>query len=192
MCQNGGTVGPWRAAEMTAPSIQRIAAEGEPAEIIATAIDGIALNGPNDLVFGPDGRLYITDPGTYRPDDPEPSRIFVLDESGGGALLVELDPPTFPNGIAIEADGSVVWAESYTGMVRRCRPDGIEHRRHRQAPGRPPRRRRARRRRRRAAVRDHASTAGVSTCSTPTARYDQHIEAGSIPTNCVFDGSRLL
>ena len=40
---------------------------------------------------------------------------------GTGRLLAELAPPTFPNGIAIEADGSVVWAESYTGMVRRLR-----------------------------------------------------------------------
>ena len=126
VCQNGGTVGPWRAEEMSVPSIQRIEREGGPAEIIVTEIDGIAFNGPNDLVFGPDGRLYFTDPGTYRPSDPEPSRIFVLDESGRGALVVELDPPTFPNGIAIEADGSVVWAESYTGMVRRCRPDGSD------------------------------------------------------------------
>ena len=63
VCQNGGTVGPWRAAEMSVPSIQRIDEEGRPAEIIVTEIDGIALNGPNDLVFGPDGRLYLTDPG---------------------------------------------------------------------------------------------------------------------------------
>jgi len=28
VCQNGGTVGPWRAEEMSVPSIQRIAAEG--------------------------------------------------------------------------------------------------------------------------------------------------------------------
>ena len=191
VCQNGGTVGPWRAAEMTAPSIQRIGTEGEPAEIIATAIDGIALNGPNDLVFGPDGRLYITDPGTYRPDDPEPSRIFVLDESGGGALLVELDPPTFPNGIAIEADGSVVWAESYTGMVRRCRPDGTGIADIGRLPGEHP-------------VADGLAVAADGRLFVTTVNgggidvlhadgsYDQHIAAGTIPTNCVFDGSRLF
>src|SRR5918994_5263820 len=94
VCQNGGTVGPGRSEEMSVPSIQRIEREGGPADVILTEIDGIALNGPNDLVFGPDGRLYLTDPGTYRPSDPEPSRIFVLDESGRGALVVELEPPT--------------------------------------------------------------------------------------------------
>ena len=39
----------------------------------------------------------------------------MLERDGTGRLLAELAPPTFPNGIAIEADGSVVWAESYTG-----------------------------------------------------------------------------
>ena len=52
VCQNGGTVGPWRAAEMTKASIQRFDHEGAAAEIIITEIEGIALNGPNDLVFG--------------------------------------------------------------------------------------------------------------------------------------------
>jgi gluconolactonase len=30
VCQNGGTVGPWRAAEMTVPSIQRVEPGGRP------------------------------------------------------------------------------------------------------------------------------------------------------------------
>ena len=149
------------------------------------------MNGPNDLVFGADGRLYFTDPGTYRPSDPEPSRIFVLEASGRGALLVELDPPTFPNGIAIEADGSVVWAESYTGMVRRCRPDGTGIEDIGMLPGDHP-------------VADGLAVAAdgrlfVTTVNgggidvlNPDGSYDQFIEAGTIPTNCVFDGTRLL
>ena len=36
------------------------------------------------------------------------------------------------------------------------------------------------------------STAVASTCSTADGSYDQFIEAGTIPTNCVFDGTRLL
>lgn len=119
VCQNGGTCGPWRAREMVAPSIQRVGLEGSRAEIVATSVDGMKLNGPNDLVFGPDGSLYFTDPGTYRPDDPEPSYIFMLQSDGTGRLLLECDPPTFPNGIAFDGDGRLVWAESYTGMVRR-------------------------------------------------------------------------
>src|ERR1700733_6888825 len=81
LCQNGGTVGPWRAAEMSVPSIQRVR-EGGKAEILLTEVEGIALNGPNDLVFAADGRLIFTDPGTYNPADPDPSYIFALSPDG--------------------------------------------------------------------------------------------------------------
>lgn len=123
VCQNGGTVGPWRAAEMTAPSIQRVR-EGEAAEILLTDVEGIALNGPNDLVFHTDGRLIFTDPGTYNPADPDPSYIFALAPDGSASVAVDFPEPVFPNGVAVEADGSIVWDESYTGHVGRLRPDG--------------------------------------------------------------------
>jgi gluconolactonase len=189
-CQNGGTVGPWRAEEMLPPSIQRIEREGGRAEIIATGLDGLAFHGPNDLVFGPDGRLYITDPGTYRPGDPEPSRLFVMEADGGGRLLAELDPPTFPNGIAVEADGNVVWAESYTGMVRRLRLDTGAIEDVARLPGDKP-------------ICDGMAVAAdgrlfVTTVNGggidvlwPDGRYDRAIKAGVIPTNCVFDGTAL-
>jgi gluconolactonase len=121
VCQNGGTVGPWRAAEMSVASIQRVDHEGGPAEVIVTEIEGIKLNGPNDLVFGGDGRLYFTDPGTYNPASPDPSYIFALDPDGTGHVVIAFPEPVFPNGIAVEEDGSLVWDESYTGHVRRLR-----------------------------------------------------------------------
>ena len=123
VCQNGGTVGPWRAAEMTAPSIQRVR-EGAKAEILLTEVDGISLNGPNDLVFAADGRLIFTDPGTYNPANPDPSYIFALAPDGRASVVVAFPVPVFPNGIAVEADGSIIWDESYTGHVARRRPDG--------------------------------------------------------------------
>lgn len=190
-CQNGGTTGPWRAEEMVTPSIQRIAREGGPAEIIATELDGVRFNGPNDLVFDPDGRLYFTDPGTYRPDDPQPSYLFVLEADGGGRLLAELDPPTFPNGIAIEADGSVVWAESYTGMVRRLDPATGLIEDVARLPGEQP-------------VADGMAVGADGLLYVTTVngggievirrdgRYVRHIKAGSIPTNCVFSGRDLI
>ena len=191
VCQNGGTTGPWRAEEMVAPSIQRIAVEGGRAEIVATELDGRAFNGPNDLVFGSDGRLYFTDPGTYRPESPEPSHIFVLEADGSGRLLAELDPPTFPNGIAIEADGSVVWAESYTGMVRRLRLGSGAIEDIAKLPGEHP-------------IADGMAVAAdgrlyVTTVNgggidviSPDGEFERHIKAGSVPTNCVFDGRDLI
>ncbi len=121
--QNGGVVGPWRAEEMLQPSIQRITPDGA-IETIATEIAGVAFQAPNDLSFGPDGRLYFTDPGRYDPAAlPDPGRIFALDPAGGGELLEEL-PSVYPNGIVVEASGSVVWVESYTRRVVRRQPDG--------------------------------------------------------------------
>jgi gluconolactonase len=123
VCQNGGTTGPWRAAEMTTPSIQRVVEGGKP-EILLTHAAGIALNGPNDLVFAADGRLVFTDPGTYNPTDPDPSYIFAVHPDGRTEIAVDFAEPVFPNGVAVEADGSIVWAESYTGHVGRMRPGG--------------------------------------------------------------------
>ena len=123
VCQNGGTTGPWRAAEMTVPSIQRVTEGGKP-EILLTEVAGIALNGPNDLAFTGDGRLIFSDPGTYNPADPDPSYIFAVEPDGSASIAVGFDKPVFPNGVAIELDGSIVWGKSYTGHVKRQRPGG--------------------------------------------------------------------
>lgn len=191
VCQNGGTTGPWRAEEMVTPSIQVIAAEGGRAEIVASEVDGVRLNGPNDLVFGADGRLYFTDPGTYDPASPQPSYLFVLAPDGSGRLLAELVPPTFPNGIAIEADGSVVWAESYTGMVRRLRLESGAIEDITRLPGEHP-------------VCDGMAVGAdgrlyVTTVNgggidvvAPDGTYVRHIPAGDNPTNCVFQGQDLV
>jgi gluconolactonase len=121
--QNGGVVGPWRAEEMRPPSIQRIDASGR-VEILVTEVDGVRLQAPNDLSFAPDGSLYFTDPGNYDPATrPNPGYVFRVGPDGSGELVAEL-PPVYPNGIIAEADGSVVWDESYTRAVKRRTPDG--------------------------------------------------------------------
>ncbi len=81
---------------------------------------------PNDLVFGPDGRLYFTDPGEWSPENEEMKDdgfIMAVNPDGTGEILVEVGK-TYPNGIVAEPDGSVVWVETYPRNVRRRRPDG--------------------------------------------------------------------
>jgi gluconolactonase len=62
-----------------------------------------ALETPNDLCFGPDGRLYFTDPrGESAPPDPssaKPGRLYACDPDGGGLELL-LEGPRFINGLA--------------------------------------------------------------------------------------------
>ena len=121
--QTGGIVGPWRSQDARPASIQSVTASGK-VEIIATALGGVQFQAPNDLAFGPDGNLYFTDPGRFDLETkPDPGYLFVLRPDGSGDVLEEL-PPTYPNGIAVLGDNSVVWVESYTRRVKRRHPNG--------------------------------------------------------------------
>jgi len=175
---------------MIQPSIQIISSEGTKAEILTTQIEGISFNGPNDLVFGRNGNLYFTDPGTYNTAKPDPSYIFELSPNGNGRLLAELNPATFPNGIAVEADGSIVWAESYTGMIRRLNISSLLIEDICKLPGDNP-------------IADGLAVAQDGRLFVTTVNgggidvinfdgsYDQFITVGKIPTNCVFSGNDL-
>jgi gluconolactonase len=118
-------VGGWTAPVYRPPSIQKTSADGK-AEVLAAEADGVKLDGPNDLTFGPDGRLYFTDSGDWNvADKPHPGRICVIEKNGVAHILEELDY-VYPNGIVAEPDGSLVWVESYTLNVIRRRPDGAK------------------------------------------------------------------
>lgn len=118
-------VGSWVAPEHRPPSIQKTLPNGK-VEILVTEADGKKFDGPNDLTFGPDGRLYFTDSGDWnQADKPHPGRICVIEKDGTAHILEELDY-VYPNGIVAEADGSIVWVESYTLNVIRRKPDGTK------------------------------------------------------------------
>jgi len=126
---NGATLGPDGALWVTQNggmgrenrvpgAIQRVALDGG-VSTIAQELAGLKLEGPNDLAFGPDGRLYFTDPRGH--SDPnrnqKPGRIFAYDVQGKeGELLLELEP-VFPNGIGFTAAGDLVWSESFTRRI---------------------------------------------------------------------------
>ncbi|MFO1541521.1 MAG: SMP-30/gluconolactonase/LRE family protein, partial [Chloroflexota bacterium] len=134
-------------------------------------------------------RLYFTDPGTYRPSDPDPSYIFALDPDGTGHVVVAFPTPVFPNGIAVQDDGSIVWDESYTGHVRRRRPDGTIEDLGRM-PGANP-------------ILDGMKIGGDGSLYVtditgagihvldPNGTVREFIPCGSAATNCAFDGTSL-
>jgi gluconolactonase len=100
--------------------IQRVHADGT-VELLFSEVAGYVLYGPNDLAFGPDGRLYFTESGSeqdFRFDVRSPGRLFAVDSSGHGELLLEL-PGVYPNGIAFDAQQRLYWTESMAHRV--CR-----------------------------------------------------------------------
>jgi gluconolactonase len=68
---------------------------------------------PNWPAFGPDGSLYVSDSG---PEDPElaAGRIVKVPPGGGDAEVLDLPSLYFPNGLAVSADGMLVFLESFT------------------------------------------------------------------------------
>ena len=109
-------------------------AEGGPAEIIATGSTASPSTGPTT---SSSGRTAASTSPTRAPTGrPTPSRHgSSCSTSRQRRPRRELEPPTFPNGIAIEADGSVVWAESYTGHGQALPPDGAASRTSACCPG---------------------------------------------------------
>jgi gluconolactonase len=185
--QNGGTVGAWRAEIMSAPSIQKAWPDGR-VEVAVSEVDGIPLQAPNDLTFGPDGRLYFTDPADYLPDERRPGRVFVVNPDGSGECLAEL-PAAYPNGIVAEADGAIVWVESYDRGVHRIRPGAQSEQIHQLPEGHIP-----------DGLKIDADgnlwittfmSGGVDIVRPDGSALD-FLETGGVPLNCVFHRGDLI
>jgi gluconolactonase len=112
------------------PSLIRMTMEGE-VEVFLTECNGEPFLFPNDLAFGPDGALYMTDSGIHidefapggkvRPDymDVETDgRVYRIDVQT--REIKKLDTGIrFTNGIAFDPDDNLYVNETLTGMVYR-------------------------------------------------------------------------
>jgi gluconolactonase len=170
------------------PGVQRVRADGS-VELLTSSIAGYTLAAPNDLAFGPDGRLWFTDSGTEGDDRSpvrEPGRLYAMDSSGSGELIIER-PGQYPNGIAFDAQGRLYWTESMGHRVCRLEdgeaatfaqlsddhvPDGMAF----AADGR---------------LFVCTTISGGLTVLSPAGDVLEEITIGECATNCMFDGPAL-
>jgi gluconolactonase len=168
--------------------IQRASADGV-VELLFSELAGYQLYGPNDLAFGPDGRLYFTESGSeqdFRFDVRSPGRLFAVGASGAGEMLLER-PDVYPNGIAFDARQRLYWTESMAHRICRlddgepvtfCQlsddhvPDGMAF----AADGR---------------LFVATTVSGGVTVVSPDGQVLDEIRLGQHATNCAFDGSAL-
>jgi gluconolactonase len=83
------------------------------------------LAAPNDICFGPDGRLYFTDPVSERAFyEPVPGNVYAYDLQAG-ELETIASGLLFPNGIAFGPDARALYvAETALSRVLRMPVDG--------------------------------------------------------------------
>lgn len=99
VAQNGGIFGGSGPAQ---PGVQ-IVVDGR-VDYFATGMDA-----PNDLLFGPDGRLWVTDPrGENLHTTPQPGWLWACALDGGEPEKVVDNGPVFINGLGFSVDGQTL------------------------------------------------------------------------------------
>lgn len=96
------------------PGIQRVSATGD-VSYVAPAPGGEELLAPNDLVCTADGTVWFTDPPHHPPPEDPVGRVHIMTPDGATTIVAE--GLHYPNGIALEADGTPVIVEA-RGLLR--------------------------------------------------------------------------
>ncbi len=77
-------------------------------ERLYDACDGIPLEGPNDLVFDAEGRLWLTDLGKSHDAIKTASGLFACLPDGGSITAIDRHPISY-NGVGLSPDGNTVY-----------------------------------------------------------------------------------
>jgi gluconolactonase len=109
VAQNGGNFG---AASTAEPGVQVIR-DGR-VDYLATGMDA-----PNDLVFGPDGQLWVTDTRAemdfFHPDESKPGWVWTVDTATGAKELILESGPVWINGLGFSPDSSRLLVTATSG-----------------------------------------------------------------------------
>lgn len=121
----------WVAESSDPPALIKATMDGV-MEVVLTRGDEVPFLFPNDLAFGPDGALYLTDSGirfnelvgpdgAIRPDFMSVAmdgRIYRIDLKTGQAVTID-SGLRFANGLAFGPDENLYVAEMLTGLIYR-------------------------------------------------------------------------
>jgi lactonase len=96
-------------------SVRSMTAEGEDVRDVVTGpIDGVPMQ-PDDIAFGEDGALYVTDAaGAQDPYWEASGRVVRVDPATGAATVLASELPS-PNGIAFSPGHGELWVSLNTG-----------------------------------------------------------------------------
>ena len=95
-------------------SIIRLSADGKSFNVVVDHYDGKKLNTPNDIVIGPDGAIYFTDPiidmtPEQKQDQETPPSVYRLGPDNNLTLLT--DELKAPNGLAFSPNGKYLYID---------------------------------------------------------------------------------
>jgi gluconolactonase len=94
-------------------AVIRLSADGKSYDILADHYEGKRLNSPNDVVLGPDGAIYFTDPISDLPAGQKQEIPFkgVYRISKDGQVQLLTKELTEPNGLAFSPDGKKLYVD---------------------------------------------------------------------------------
>lgn len=115
VAQNGGI---FAARSKAQPGVQVIGAGGIEDRFVGQ------FDAPNDLCFGPDGRLYVTDPASEKGIfEAIEGRVLACDLRTGESRVV-VEGRYFPNGLAFDAEGRHLYlTQTYSRAVEKFAVD---------------------------------------------------------------------